>query len=197
MTTRATVATSQGFGLAIYGLNDVKRALKSVAPDLRKEMDNEIRDHIRPVQSRARSLVPTTALSRWNDIPGTGAYTRPMVSPYGQRWDYDRLRFDPSRVRSGIAIRQGGRRARGRAVRAAWKVINRTPAGAVFELAGSGQSNHPFVQNLEGKHGQPSRLIWRAWDEVGQGIDKKIAATVDKYERQLQQRIDAADDRSA
>ena len=181
-------------GVVIYGLNDVKKALKSVAPDLRKEMDNEIKDHLRPVQDRARSLVPDIPLSRWNDIPQVPG-SKASRSPYGKRWEYERLQWNPSAVRRGISIRQGGRRRRGQAVSAAWRIMNRDAAGAVYELAGRGKSNESMTRSLQ-RSRPASRLIWEAWDERGGGIDRKIARTVDKYENLLQRRINEADDRS-
>lgn len=190
MTSRAV---DTEFGIAIFGLNDVKRALRDVAPDLRKEMDKEIRSLVKPVADRAKSNVPSMPVSRWNDIPAAPG-SRASRSPY-KRWEYDRLRWDASEVRRGISVRQGGRRRRGQAVSAAWRIQNRSAAGAVYEVAGRKSQGEVFNRNLPG---QPGRLIWDAWDSMGVAgrLPREIAQTVDKYERLLQQRIDRADDRS-
>ena len=51
--------------------------------------------------------------------------------------------------------------------RGAFAIINREPAGAVYELMGSGKSNTNMVQNVRGTSGwSRKRLIWRAWDEL-------------------------------
>lgn len=177
----------------IYGLTETRRLMRSVAPELLKEMDREIREDILgPLRDRARSLVPgVEPLGRWNDrvfAPGS----RRSTSPWGRRWDYDRLRWDSAKVRAGITVRVGGTRRRGSEFRGAWSLWNRDPAGAVFELMGSGKSRVPMVGNVRSRHGVSKRLIWKAWDDAGAQTwaAQALADTVKRYESRLQREFD-------
>lgn len=152
-----TVSDSWNIGVTIYGIDELKRALRQFAPDLKKEMDAEIRSALSPIVGRARSLVPQRALSGW----GRGG---------GGEWS-QRLGWDPSAVRSGMRIRQGGRRARGSAVKAAWRITQRDAAGSVWEVAGrrsrgSSPQGRAFIAGLDRGSGSASRGIWRAFDDL-------------------------------
>lgn len=178
----------------IYGLTETRRLMRSVAPDLLKALDREIReDVLGPLRDRARALVPgVEPLGRWNDVvfrPGS----RPSTSPWGRRWDYDRLRWDSGKVKAGIRVTVGGSRVGRSGFRGAWSLWNRDPAGAVFELMGSGKSRVPMVGNVRVGHGVSKRLIWKAWDDSGAQTwaAKALADTVSRYEVLLQQRLDA------
>ena len=58
--------------VVIEGVVGLKKALRQLAPDIKKEMDKEIREALKPIIKDARSKVPGTApggLINWND-PG-------------------------------------------------------------------------------------------------------------------------------
>ena len=182
----------------IYGLTETRRLLRSVAPDLLKEMDREVREDILgPVRDAARSLVPASEpLSRWNDRvfrPGS----RPSYSPWGRRWPYDRLEWDSARVKSGIVVRAGGSRVGRTGFRGAWSLWNSDAAGAVYELMGSGKSRVAMIGNVRGSHGVSKRLIWKAWDntKAATWAPRRLADTVARYEARLQARFDAVEGR--
>jgi len=187
------VARARG-SAEIYGLTETRRLMRSVAPDLLKAMDAEVKTEIlNPIRDAARSLVPASEpLSRWNDRvfrPGS----RPSTSPWGRRWPYDRLEWDSARVKAGIVVRAGGSRVGTAGFRGAWSLWNSDAAGAVFELMGSGKSRVPMIGNVRASHGVSKRLIWKAWDKARAATwaPRKLADTVAKYEAQLQARFDA------
>lgn len=160
------------FRIVIEGYKDLQALLKTVDPDLRKEMNRTIRDVLRPIALRAKTYVPVQPLSGWNY--GGDRYA-PSRLPF---WNYD------DTVRN-IKIDQPSKRAKGSALSTVWRIRNQAPSGAVFELAGRGPSTHPFVASLAKTHGRPSRLIWRAWDEAGGAkvVSKKVVDIVDDYGR--------------
>lgn len=181
-------------GISVYGLTELRRQMRQFAPDLAKAMDDEIKGLLAPVVERARSMVPDSEpLGRWNDKvfrPGS----RQSYSPYGKRWEYERLEWDSSAVRRGIRMTVGtSRRKRGSHYRGAYAVLNRDAAGAVYELMGSGISRVPMVGNVRSSSGiSGKRLIWRAWDELGgsQRIRQRVVDTIRRYEAEVQQRLD-------
>jgi len=172
--------------VTVTGLRDLKRALTKVAPDLKKEMDKRIRLAIEPVRSRAQNAVPSRPLSNWT---ATGK------DPWGTR-----LAWNAGAVKAGIKIRQGGGRSKGTAVLTAWRLSNMNAAGTVYELAGrSGNGSTPqgraFITNLN-RSLPPSRLIWKAWDDVGGDttVTPKVLEAIDAAAAEFNQRAAAAKD---
>jgi hypothetical protein len=167
--------------VAVFGLRDVQRALRTFAPDLKKEMDREIRAAIQPVRSRAQSSVPNTVMSGW------GNWTN-------SRSGSD-LTWDPRKIKSGIRITQGGRGRAGSGVRVAWKIQNTSAIGMIVEYAGRRGATGQFIANLD-RHAAPSRLIWAAWDDLG-GEDQVVPKVLDAIavaEDALHARFAAASD---
>lgn len=178
--------TAPQMRVTVVGLRDMKKALAQVAPDLKKEMEKNIRLAIQPVRERAQSLVPNRPLSGWRS-GGSGEWA-------------SRLGWDASKVRSGIAIRQGGGRVRTAGVLTAWRLTNANAAGAVYELAGrksggSSPQGRTFISQLT-RQAAPSRLIWRAWDDLGGDdiVTPKVVEAIENAEREFQARAQAAKD---
>ena len=184
-------------GVVVYGLDGTKRLLRTHAPELKKEMDKIIRqDILGPVQRSAKSNVPQDApLSNWNrgvNAPGS----RRSYSPYGRRWDYARLEWDPGQIMRKIVIRQGGGRVRGQVERAAWQLRSDDPAANVWELMGRGKSNVNMVRTVRRMSGQTGRILYNAWDNsTARGTaPKQIIAVVREYEAKLQQQLNDVGD---
>lgn len=181
------MATDIGSGglettVVLNGYNDFKRKLKLADSDLRKAMDKEIKSFITPVATLAKSFVPAVAMRNWKS-GGKG------------KWG-DRLGWDQSAVLKGIIVRQGGSRSKGSATSAAWRIQNKSAAGAVYELAGkktsgSGTAGMTFINAITLRGGRPSRLIWRAWDAKGgeQAVTRGVLETIHKFENQLQREL--------
>ena len=168
--------------MALYNYAETKALMKETDPALRRAMDKKIRGYLTPVQRRAKSFVPDQPLSGWN------------YGSAGQRYMDSRLPFwNPALAKRGISVRQGGKRSKGSVTYAAWKITNSSAAGAAFETFGKGPSTHAFVKAIQNKHGKPSRLIWRAWDEAGgdEKIVSAVRATIDEYESLLQTQLNA------
>ena len=165
---------------SLYGYAEFKNKLKKASPEVRKQMDKEIRAMITPVSKLAKSYVPTRAMTNW----------RKSDNPKNDDGWGARKGWDKSEVVKGISVRQGGRRARGNATSSAWKIQNSSAAGAIYELAGKGTGNgslasDSFISAINANTGRPSRLIWRAWDVTGgeRELNRNIAEAVKRYER--------------
>lgn len=169
--------------VVLNGYNDFKKKLKVADADLRKEMDKEIKSFITPVSSLAKTYVPNVVMRNWTS-GGKGEWS-------------DRIGWDQPSVAKGIVVRQGGKRSRGSATSAAWRIQNKSAAGAVYELAGrkssgKGIAGMSFINAITLRGGRPSRLIWRAWDEKGgeQAITQAVVETIHKFENELQRKLD-------
>lgn len=168
--------------VVLQGYNDFKKKLKAADADMRKAMDKEIKSFITPVSSLAKSYVPSVAVRNWKS-GGDGEWS-------------GRLGWDQSQVLKGIVVRQGGSRSKGSATSAAWRIQNKSAAGAVYELAGkksagSGTAGISFINAITLRGGRPSRLIWRAWDSKGgeKSITSAIVETINKFENDLQRKL--------
>jgi hypothetical protein len=172
------------FDVTVKDYAKFKKELKAFSPELRREMDREIRSNLTPIATLAKSYVPEYVMRGW---------VRAKKSRADNKWSTS-IAWDASEVKKGITVRQGGRRARGKATQSAWRITNRAGAGVVYELAGSqsegkGPHGEQFVQNIRNVGGmKTSRLIWRAWDESRgeEQISSDIKAIVEKYEAILQ-----------
>lgn len=169
--------------VVLYGYNDFKKKLKAADADLRKAMDKEIKSFITPVSALAKTYVPSVAMRNWKS-GGKGEWS-------------DRLGWDQATVQKNIIVRQGGKRSKGSATSAAWRIQNRSAAGSVYELAGkkskgSGTAGISFINSITLRGGRPSRLIWRAWDAKGgeQAVTRAVLETIHKFENQLQRELD-------
>lgn len=182
-------------GVTIYGLDGTKRLLRLAAPELKREMDKEIRKILKPVERSARQNVPQDApLSNWNRSvhrPGS----QPSYTPYHKRWEYDRLEWDPGEAMRKIRIRQGGRRSRGSIQKSAWSVRSDDPAAVVWELMGRGISNTPMVRTARRLSPNTGRILYRAWDNSyqRQTAPRQIERVIREYERRLEERLRSPD----
>ena len=170
--------------VTFYGYDKFKKLLKEADPELRKQMDQEIKSFLTPVSSLAKSKVPGHVLSGWEpDVEVGGKWA-------AKAWD-------KNKVEKGITVRQGGTRRRGSATRSAWRIANLSAAGSIYELAGRKSdgktpAGKTFVEMLKQRGGEPSRLIWRAWDEKGgeKAITRGVVEIVNKFETELKSRLD-------
>ena len=187
-----------GVSVAVYGWKDTMKALRSMAPDIAKQFDREIRDTIKPLQASARAKVPARPMRNW-DASGPGAWSvladrKDNSTASGKGWD-------AAYVRRKMTIKASGRGRRKRGVTVGYRLTNESAAGAIYELAGSGSSgttpqSRAFIANTY-KGGRPSRLIWQAWDEMGgeQTITPKVVEIMDRASATAQALINAANDK--
>lgn len=173
------------FEVTIKDYAKLKREMKAFDPELRRAMDKEIRETLKPIATDAKGRVPVSPMTNW----------RKAKKPRGE-WG-DRLAWDQSTVKKGIRVRQGGKRKKGSATFAAWRITNDSAAGAVFEVAGKKDaggtlSRRAFIANLSLAGGQPSRLIWSSWDKVNgeKAVTENVRDIVRKYEAMFQAKID-------
>lgn len=171
--------------------------MRELEPETVKLLNREVFELLKPIQQRARSLVPSSPpLSNWGrsvNRPGS----RPSYSPWGKRWDYGRLEWDSSRVKSQIRVSTTGVRKRGQVNRGIFSIRSNNPAGAVFEIMGRGKSSVNMVGNVRRRHGGPSpgRILYRAWDEHrSERIVEQVTSIIKRYESDFQGRLDGVKD---
>jgi hypothetical protein len=173
----------------LKGLANTKRAMKEFAPDLYKQMNDELKAIMLPVRNEARGYVPFNAVSGWKNQHGT--------------WE-NRV-YDAAAIKKGIVYTQGKSKANEAGFQSSYIVYNKTAAGAIYETAGrknpAGQpwvgrkgiagkryshSSNPkagmqFINSMGGQlvggGKTKGRLIYRAWaKQNGKAIPAGIKA---------------------
>jgi hypothetical protein len=170
----------RGSGVAIKGISPTLRELAAVDKKLAAELRKQLYQAAQPVANKAKELVPDPALSGWTKSD----------------WPRDGVRWNTTEVRKGIrvAVRTTSRRKH---QTSNWiGIVNTSAAGAIYELAGRRKSN-PLDQALKNKGlGTASRLVWRAWDTIGQATQRKIEQDLDtaiaRIESEANRRLRAA-----
>lgn len=163
--------------VAIYGAQDVMRALNQMDPAAKREIDKALRDAASDVVRIAKGYVDPQGLSGWT------------------KW---RGGYDPVAIASEIKVKRGGSRKRGNITKNFVGVRNWNPAGTIWELAGRKSSGKTpagaaFIRNITARGGAPSRTVWAAADssEAG-GAKDKIVEAMNRAAALVQSGIDKA-----
>ncbi len=139
--------------VVISGVPELKRALKKYAPDLRKQMDDEIRVALKEVTNAAKAKVPAQApgnLYNWND---KGMEVNSRTSKVREF-----PKYDSGLIRRGMTYKMGASRFNRQGFSGLYSLFNKDAAGSIIELAGR---VHPQgrIQKAGRKYGQSYKNI--------------------------------------
>jgi len=172
------------------GVDNLRKALKSYAPDLDKALKKELAALAKPIVNKARGYAPAVApLSNWGREGGKFPSYNGALVKRGIRFSTARSKKNLQGFSSGV------------------RIVNATAAGAIYETAGR---KNPFGQpwvgpagpagkkyshsknkyagrdfiaamggEMKGKGVDKGRLIYRAWEEdQGKTLDAMIKAVL-------------------
>ena len=146
--------------------------LETFNKDVAKILRKEIKSGANEVAKASRSLIPKEGLSNW----GAWTYSR----------DGRDLGFIGSWVKKGIVVETTRSRNRGATVAYSQRVVTKTPAGAIYELAGS-VSDSPMALAVKDKHPFPfkiyPRTLFPAYYKAMPLALKKIEAAIEKAKK--------------
>jgi hypothetical protein len=191
----------------IEGVVGLKKALRQLAPDIKKEMDKEIREALKPIIKDARSKVLGTApggLINWND---PGYERKPRVPGKKQAFPS----YDQTVIRRGLTYSVANSRMNQSGFVSLFTLFNKSRTGAIIETAGRvgspnprAASNNPdagarFIGAMNGVgglvdyagRGQKSkgRLLYAAYARnQGKALNATLIA-IEKAKRNLANRI--------
>jgi len=191
----------------IEGVVGLKKALRQLAPDIKKEMDKEIRDALKPIIKDARSKVPGTApggLINWND---PGYERKPRVPTKKEAFPS----YDQTIIRRGLTYSVANSRMKNSGFVSLFTLFNKSRTGSIIETAGRvgspnprAASNNPdagrrFIGAMNGVgglvdyagRGQKSkgRLLYAAYARnQGKALNATLIA-IEKAKRNLANRI--------
>lgn len=197
----------------VQGVRELKRALGKYEPDLKKNLNAEVRSYLMPVVKTAKGYVPNArpGLSNWFDSGKAGKITKKTSSFRRGKFPL----FNASEVRSGIKAKLSPTKSNNNGFVTNYAIVNTTAAGAIYETAGrkhpAGQpwnkksgshnysrSNNPeaglhFINSMalmKGRDKMRGRLIYKAWAENEGKALKNVIRAVEKTTIQFHKRAE-------
>lgn len=164
----------QGRLIDVKGLQTVDRALKEVAPDLRREMFREVGQLVKARVTAAKAASP---------------YRRKR---YPSQTSSVHLRTGTKLTKAGSKVSQaagGGSRKQGLF---GFQAVSLAAHATILDLA---QPQGPITRGIEAKYGPAPRFLGRQFLPSGQGgtlMWRQSKAIVERYISQLNGRIEAA-----
>ena len=202
----------------VKGVIALRKALNAYAPDLAKELTDEITKSLKVIQKDARGFIPSMApsnLYNWNE-QAKGRQITAKTSMFRTFNTEGRLRMFPlynaAEIKRGIVYRTGYGKPNSRGFRSLFRVRNKSAAGAIYETAGRthpngdprSKSNNPnagarFVQQgpLYGRKkagaggDMRGRAIFRAWAEDGGKTNAAVIAAIEKSKVKFEEAVKA------
>lgn len=193
--------------VVIEGVVGLRKALTQLAPDIKKELDKEVREALKPIIEDARSKVPAQA-------PG-GLYNYNYPG-YERKSRTSRKRgfpsYDPKAIRKGLTYSVATSRMRESGFVSLFTLFNKSASGAIIETAGrlnpggdpESQSNNRdagrrFVGAMNGVgalkdysgrgRNSTGRLLYAAYARnEGKAVNATLIA-IEKAKQNLYQRI--------
>jgi hypothetical protein len=153
----------------IEGVQDTVRQLRLIEPELYKKMISEVKNEpgVALVVSGIKSRIPSVSPLRGMNHKGRTAYTGAKVS----------TNFRPSN-----RLTRGNERS--------ILTIGASSSGGgvgfeIIDIVGRGKKgNSPQAQGMKRKLvGDPSRYVWKGFEEKKEGIERAVLSIIEKYSR--------------
>jgi hypothetical protein len=181
--------------IEIRGNVDLRKAIRSFAPDLEKQLRKDLADAMKPVVAKARGFAPAEAPMR-NWAPRSFSEAR---FPF----------YNVDTVRSGITYATSPGRVNDYGFSSMAKIINKSAAGAIYETAGrngpqpwvgpkAGGASNKVSRSVNPKAGEQfiknlpeltsslkgrGRLIFKAWAQDQGKAEGAALTAIDKTTR--------------
>lgn len=167
--------------IVLTGLKETLASLKEFDKQAVKEFNKVINSELGNAKKDAQGFVKA-------DPPLSGWATQPARNPRtrgGAGWPA----WDQSVIKGGIRVSKAERRVRSDYTTSAGGLLNKSAAGAIYELAGRKNKTGSFISNLEKKEGDASRLIWKSVDKNKARIEKNIFEALEKAKETLRRNL--------
>jgi len=173
--------------IVLTGIKETVDALKQFDKAAARKFNKVINDELTRAEKSADNLVVQftnpaygTPMRGWRKTPAANPRTRG-----GAGWPA----WDVSTIQAGITKSRSQGKVRGDYTTSAGALVNKSAAGAIFEVAGrtpgSARKNQ-FIRYLSNSFGKASRLIWAVVDKDKEAIQKRVAAALEDAKKTLQ-----------
>jgi hypothetical protein len=175
--------------IVLIGVKETLAALKKFDEDAVKGFNKVVSSEIRGARDQAKNRVDKIGSSQ-TDTPMRGwrkvEPTKPRANSRGGKgWPA----WDTGAIKTGIVSTRAQGKVRADYTTSAAALLNKSAAGAIFEVGGRRNSGGQFIQNLNW-FGKASRLIWSVVDDSKAEINKKINDAYEDAKANLQRHLD-------
>ena len=174
--------------VVLIGMKDTLEGLSKFDKDAKKQFNSVVNSVLNEAKVEAITYVPNLPMRNWQTNPSK--VPRKKIRN-GQGWPA----WDPEKVKAGIRASKAKGKVRGDYTTSAGALINKDPAGAIFEIAArssdesESKSGEQFKQNLK-KFGKASRVVWRAVDRNKEKFDARIEKALEEAKQNLQKALE-------
>jgi hypothetical protein len=157
------------YEVKLLGVKEDIKAFQQLAPELKKELDKEIKSVLRPVLVQAQSYYPATDQVRPSGWRKGGTKRFNGIGPLAPDQTRGFLAYDGSKAKAGLRTVTPRTKKGSFGFTGFYGIVQRDPGGAIFETAGRGSaqsrsrsktssSRNPnasrdFIQAIEKYHG--------------------------------------------
>lgn len=174
--------------IVISGIKETIDALKQFDKDAARRLNKLINDELLQAQGDARELIPEKPpLSGWRT---TAAKNPKKGVRGGEGWPA----WEPQAIRQGVVKTRTQGRVRADYTTSAGALLQKTAAGAIFEVAGrrtAGEGRgRQMIGVLNTRFNGASRAIWKVVDRDKPKILTNVQKAMNEAQRTLQAKFD-------
>jgi hypothetical protein len=171
--------------VVISGIKETIESLKKFDKDAARRLNKVINDELALAESAARAKVTDAPpMSGWRTVPAINGQTRG-----GKGWPA----WEPTAIRQGIKKTRVEGKVRSDYTTSAGALVQRTAAGAIWEVAGrrSGGSGtgRKMIGVLNERFKGASRGIWAVVDKDADKIRTNVRKAIEDAQRLLKQNL--------
>ena len=161
--------------IEIFGLKEALKELKSVDPEMRKDINFRAAEIVKPFVNAAKQNYPTRYLSGMSRVWSDRGR---QVFPYNQAKAIKGvvLKIDTAKKNKGVIV-----------------VIQKDPAAAIIDMAGKkGGSNARGASMIAGltlHFGTPSRVMWPAYEHNAGAVEKGFLEVINDLMTRLNRNL--------
>lgn len=176
--------------IQVTGVKDALRELNRMDKSARRKLTSDYKQIVQPTLTTAKGMTPARApMSGWNRS------WDPQAGRQGGSTGRQVLPYEPMKANRAIQPFISGKRPKEFAgiVRnlSAFGVTWRSPAAVLFDQANnwSTPQGEQMVKVLRERYGDPSRVMWRAWEQTEDDVMGNIKQLIEDLMFEVGQRI--------
>jgi hypothetical protein len=174
--------------IVLTGIKETIDALKQFDEDAVKRFNKVINEELAGAQRDARDIITDEPpMSGWRKADAAKGRTRG-----GKGWPG----WNAGEIKSKITKTKAQGKVRGDYTTSAGALLNKSAAGAIFEVAGKktttgigGGSSQQFLRTLGNRFGKASRVVWRVVDKDRAKIEDNVARALEQAKADLQKHL--------
>jgi hypothetical protein len=155
------------YEVKILNVKEDIKTFQQLAPELKKQLDKEIKGLLRPILVEAQSLYPATDEVRPSGWRKGGFRKFSGIGPLTQEQTRGFISYDGNRAKSGLRTITPKSKKTGTGFTGFYGIVQRDPGGAIYETAGRGS--------------QASRSRTRASRSRNPNASRDFITTIGKY----------------